>query len=192
MLDKAYIGKALSRQMAKILATFRIKEEDWTAFKAWADSRGTNATSELIKYVRSCLGCIDEEAANLDRHIEAYLDRHLEDRIDENLELRIDDMLKSAISQQLREFVERLGRLDMRIAELERQSSSSYYAPRIVDVEARGQEAPESAKELSKLTTNELRDRCHSLGIKWRHAKGQNKHLKKAEMIEAILARQNR
>ncbi|NJO39789.1 MAG: hypothetical protein HC769_22015 [Cyanobacteria bacterium CRU_2_1] len=31
-----------------------------------------------------------------------------------------------------------------------------------------------------------LRQQCQEAGIKWRHAHGKNKHLKKAEMIEAL------
>ncbi|MDX2212309.1 MAG: hypothetical protein SFY66_03375 [Oculatellaceae cyanobacterium bins.114] len=32
----------------------------------------------------------------------------------------------------------------------------------------------------------ELRKQCQQAGIKWRNAHGKNKHLKKAEMIEAL------
>jgi hypothetical protein len=32
----------------------------------------------------------------------------------------------------------------------------------------------------------QLRQDCQKAGIKWRHAHGKNKHLKKAEMIEAL------
>lgn len=45
------------------------------------------------------------------------------------------------------------------------------------------------AKPARKLSpTEELRQQCQQAGIKWRHAHGKNKHLKKAEMIAALAA----
>ncbi len=37
----------------------------------------------------------------------------------------------------------------------------------------------------------QLRQQCQSAGIKWRDAHGKNKHLKKAEMIEALRRLEN-
>jgi len=35
-------------------------------------------------------------------------------------------------------------------------------------------------------SVEQLRQECQKAGIKWRHAHGKNRHLKKAEMIEAL------
>jgi hypothetical protein len=46
---------------------------------------------------------------------------------------------------------------------------------------------PERSETTRKLTpTERLRQQCQQAGIKWRHAHGKNKHLKKAEMIAAL------
>ncbi len=89
--------------MAKTLATFRIEEDDWKAFKDWAENHGSNASSELIKFVLSCLGRIDrEETVKLETYIDSYLsanlDSHLESKIDNNLDSRIDEKLKTALA----------------------------------------------------------------------------------------------
>ena len=35
----------------KILATFRVDEDDWEAFKQWAENRGNSASGELIRFI---------------------------------------------------------------------------------------------------------------------------------------------
>lgn len=37
------------------LATFRVQDADWTAFKALCDGNGSNASKELIGYIQACL-----------------------------------------------------------------------------------------------------------------------------------------
>lgn len=55
----------------------------------------------------------------------------------------------------------------------------------MVKVEA-STEAP--AIDYSTLKTPELRRLCTEAGIRWRNARGQGKHLRNAEMIEALMA----
>ncbi len=57
--------------------------------------------------------------------------------------------------------------------------------------EPNAEEAGENRERLSSLNTEQLRELCQEYGIKWSHAHGKNKHLKKAEMIKAILKRLN-
>lgn len=45
-------------------------------------------------------------------------------------------------------------------------------------------EPTESKRKLTPV--EQLRQQCQQAGIKWRDAHGKNKHLKKAEMIEAL------
>ena len=47
----------------------------------------------------------------------------------------------------------------------------------------------ENRKRLNSLNSKQLRELCTEYDIKWSHAHGNNKHLKKAEIIEAILNR---
>ena len=37
------------------LATFRIQDEDWVAFQVLCKADGSNASKELIGYIRGCL-----------------------------------------------------------------------------------------------------------------------------------------
>ena len=37
------------------LATFRIQDEDWVAFQGLCKADGSNASKELIGYIRGCL-----------------------------------------------------------------------------------------------------------------------------------------
>ena len=57
--------------------------------------------------------------------------------------------------------------------------------------EPNAEEAGENRERLSSLNTEQLRELCKEYGLKWSHAHGKNKHLKKAEMIKAILKRLN-
>jgi hypothetical protein len=43
-----------------------------------------------------------------------------------------------------------------------------------------------AAPNLTTLSAQELRPLCQSQGIQWRNARGQGKHLAKAEMIKAL------
>jgi len=45
---------------------------------------------------------------------------------------------------------------------------------------------PKEKQPRNPLTVEVLRQDCQKAGIKWRNAHGKNKHLKKAEMIEAL------
>jgi predicted secreted protein len=47
-------------------------------------------------------------------------------------------------------------------------------------------EQPKTEKKRKLSPVELLRQQCQEAGIKWRHAHGKNKHLKKAEMIEAL------
>lgn len=75
----------------KTLATFRIEENDWLAFKTWAESRGSNASSELVKYALTCIGKIktDNQLPNLDKSIDNYLDANLDERIDKRMNKKL-------------------------------------------------------------------------------------------------------
>jgi len=100
--------------MAKTLATFRIEDSDWEAFKKWADSKGSNASSELVKFVLTCLGRIDSgeplTPAALSDRIGAYLDANLDDRFEKslnyNLEKRIEDCIDISLEQRIEKYLD--------------------------------------------------------------------------------------
>jgi hypothetical protein len=66
--------------MGKILGTFRIESETWNAFKEWANSQNSNASTELNRFVLSCLGRIDSV-----KSCDSYLEQNLDNRIDTKL-----------------------------------------------------------------------------------------------------------
>lgn len=89
--------------MAKILATFRVDENDWNAFKEWAESRGTNASSELVGFIESALGRGSDRGAidldSLDKRIEGCLDKHLASKLDIGIDKKIETAIESLRSE---------------------------------------------------------------------------------------------
>jgi hypothetical protein len=47
--------------VAKKLVSIRVLENDWDDFRKWADGQGSNATAELNRYIRQCLGRNDSD-----------------------------------------------------------------------------------------------------------------------------------
>ena len=41
---------------AKKLISMRVNESDWGAFMEWADNNGSNASAEINRFIRRCLG----------------------------------------------------------------------------------------------------------------------------------------
>lgn len=99
--------------MNKVLATFRVDEDDWKAFKEWSENKGSNASSELIKFIGVSLGRIDSEVnlPSIDSRIDNYLDnnlgKHLDKRIDEKLassldkNLDVESKIQNAVASQI-------------------------------------------------------------------------------------------
>jgi hypothetical protein len=70
-----------------------------------------------------------------------------------------------------------------------RLTQAAQWKPRSMEATTQASPLPEPPKpeKKRKLSPVELlRQQCQEAGIKWRHAHGKNKHLKKAEMIEAL------
>jgi len=61
----------------KILATFRVDEDDWEAFKQWSEKRGNSASGELIRFIgfiESALGKATlDDMDTVDKKIEAAI-----------------------------------------------------------------------------------------------------------------------
>ena len=58
----------------KILATFRVDEDDWEAFKQWSEKRGNSASGELIRFIDSALGKATlDDMDTVDKKIEAAI-----------------------------------------------------------------------------------------------------------------------
>jgi hypothetical protein len=75
------------------LATFRVQDADWTAFKALCDGNGSNASKELIGYIQACLkagkvGAIGEAEAAIGGVTFADVDAMVAPLRDELAELR--------------------------------------------------------------------------------------------------------
>jgi uncharacterized coiled-coil DUF342 family protein len=86
--------------MSKILATFRIEESDWNAFKEWAEKRGNNASSELVGFIESALGraSVQRESISLeslDNRIENCIDKCLDSKLDISIDKRIGTAIES-------------------------------------------------------------------------------------------------
>ena len=64
------------RNMAnnKILATFRVDETDWEAFKQWSEKRGNSASAEIIRFIEASLGKTTlDDMDVVDKKIEAAI-----------------------------------------------------------------------------------------------------------------------
>jgi hypothetical protein len=58
----------------KIMATIRVDEEDWEAFKQWSEKRGNSASGELIRFIESALGKATlDDMDTVDKKIEAAI-----------------------------------------------------------------------------------------------------------------------
>jgi hypothetical protein len=58
----------------KILATFRVDEDDWESFKQWSENRGNSASGELIRFIESALGkAVLDDMDTVDKKIEAAI-----------------------------------------------------------------------------------------------------------------------
>jgi hypothetical protein len=58
----------------KILATFRVDETAWEAFKQWSEKRGNSASGELIRFIESALGkAVLDDMDTVDKKIEAAI-----------------------------------------------------------------------------------------------------------------------
>jgi hypothetical protein len=89
----------------KVLATFRIEEEEWEAFKEWSNANGSNASAVLIDLVRGCLSgktpgvssvpSPDSTPTHLDDSTEQRIDK-IEQRLDKEIDKR-DDYLDKRI-----------------------------------------------------------------------------------------------
>lgn len=64
-------------------------------------------------------------------------------------------------------------------------------AVKSIAVELKIAKPVDMAAELKSKTAQELRKACSNAGIKWRNAQSNGKHLKKGQMIEALLAEQS-
>ena len=59
----------------KILATFRVDEDDWEDFKQWAENRGNRASAEIIRFIESALGKTTlDDMDTVDKKIEAAIE----------------------------------------------------------------------------------------------------------------------
>ncbi|MBD2485828.1 hypothetical protein [Planktothrix sp. FACHB-1365] len=88
------------------LATFKIDEQDWEAFKALCDSQGTNASRTLISFVEQSIaaGKIDDlflpkPRSASSQSIDIDIDS-LETRLMDRLMARLDDRLSSELQTQ--------------------------------------------------------------------------------------------
>lgn len=66
------------------------------------------------------------------------------------------------------------------------QSTSWKVRGTSISVEQEASKPVTSPKKRKPTPTELLRQQCQKAGIKWRHAHGKNKHLKKHEMIAAL------
>lgn len=72
------------------LATFNIDETLWEEFKQWAKGKSSNASSELISYIKTCLGYIDN---NIDKNLDEAIDRVIKEKVFSYLDLYLDEHL---------------------------------------------------------------------------------------------------
>ena len=58
----------------KILATFRVDEDDWEAIKQWSEKRGNSASAEIIRFIEASLGKATlDDMDTVDKKIEAAI-----------------------------------------------------------------------------------------------------------------------
>lgn len=86
------------------LATFKIDEQDWEAFKALCEAQETNASRTLISFIANSIanGKIDESLlpksrSSSSQNIDIDID-NLEARLMDRLMARLDDRLEEVLS----------------------------------------------------------------------------------------------
>lgn len=95
--------------MTKILGTFRIDSEVWNAFREWANSQSSNASTELNRFVLSCLGRIDNLPTDLDNCLEQNLDTKIDNYLEQNLDSRIEHYLEQNLDTRIDIKIKELG-----------------------------------------------------------------------------------
>ena len=51
----------MTMKETKRLISLRVSERDWDDFMGWADSRGSNASAEINRFIKQSLGRIDSD-----------------------------------------------------------------------------------------------------------------------------------
>ncbi len=82
----------------KTLATFRIDVEEWDSFKNWADSKNSNASIEIVNFIRSCIGITNQTlyVQDIDNCIINYLENNLDSYLDKKLTSSIDGLIDTS------------------------------------------------------------------------------------------------
>ncbi len=93
------------------LATFRIDKKTWDDFKQLAKDRGSNASSEITRFILGSLGRLDVnleevETNDIDTYLENNLDKYLEENIDKYLEGRIDNSTDNNIDERIEAYLD--------------------------------------------------------------------------------------
>lgn len=113
--------------MGKTLATFRIDESLWGEFKQLMDEEGTNASAELVKFVSTRLGKLDNlETVNtntLDSHIDTYLDKVLDSHLDKylyNFLTKDEAVTMNQLDHRAASIIERIESLEKKLEEFDK------------------------------------------------------------------------
>lgn len=90
------------------LATFRIDATEWDEFKALCKRETSNASAELIRFVRSCLKADALPKTDDFSLPQGHLENILDSRLDSKLEPLLDEV--DALRSRVDEMDDRLGK----------------------------------------------------------------------------------
>ncbi|GFE70039.1 hypothetical protein [Chroococcus sp. FPU101] len=113
--------------MGKTLATFRIDESLWGEFKQLMDEEGTNASAELVKFVSTRLGKLDNletvNTTNLDERIAEYLDKALDSHLDKylfNFLTKDEAVTMNQLDHRAQSIIERISPLEKKLDDFDK------------------------------------------------------------------------
>ncbi len=198
--------------------TSYLTDQSYKALKAYADSFDCSLSKALEYLIQSSLlgqGAVGQGkvphstgAEELDALISEKISnqlQQLQQQIDEDqLQQKIQEVVETTVEAKVKTVEERLASLErktrhLKEAEFEwlkrwiefkrQQKLQQKQKEEQSNEDTKTSRTVENREYLNSLNSEQLRELCTEYDIKWSHAHGNNKHLKKAEMIEAILNR---
>ena len=99
----------------KRLISLRVSERDWDDFMAWADSRGSNASAEINRFIKQSLGRIDSDIQPVNTGQNVNTDLVTRDDLNKAIEYLFQDFAQKA---ELGESVKAIADLNAQVGAL--------------------------------------------------------------------------
>ena len=109
----------MTMKETKRLISLRVSERDWDDFMAWADSRGSNASAEINRFIKQSLGRIDSDIQLVNTGQNVNTDLVTRDDLSKEIEKAVTYLFQDlAHKSELRESVNAIADLTSQLSEL--------------------------------------------------------------------------